>query len=97
VRPTTDNVRAEKTHDGIRTSDRVTAAPPDKCVGQSNQHGSTFGIGLCVNKLEVWNQIRRTEEEAMEMGTMEHALLPDHGVETECAMRVVAMLSSIEA
>jgi len=31
-------------------------------------------------KLNVWNQIRRIEEELMEMGTMEHALLQGDSV-----------------
>ncbi len=36
-----------------------------------------------MNELEVRNQIRRTDEEAIEIGTMEEALLQDQGPEIE--------------
>jgi hypothetical protein len=45
----------------------------------------------------VWNQIRRTEEDPMEMGTMENTLLPDHGAETEGLVRAAEKLSRIGA
>jgi hypothetical protein len=48
-------------------------------------------------ELDVWNQIRRTEEEPMEMGTMDNTLLPDHGAETEGLVRAVGKLSRIGA
>jgi hypothetical protein len=48
-----------------------------------------------MNNLEVWDQIRRTEEEAMEMGTMEEALLQNHCVGTEGAVSTAAELSKI--
>lgn len=51
----------------------------------------------CAKKLEVWDQIRRTEEDSIEIGAMGDALLQNHGVETEWAMRAVATLSSIGA
>lgn len=41
-------------------------------------------------ELKVWNQIRRTEEEPMEIGTMEHALLQDHCIQTEGTVSTAA-------
>lgn len=46
-------------------------------------------------ELEMWDQIRRTEEELMEMGTMEHALLQDHGGGTEGFIRAVEKLNKV--
>ena len=34
-----------------------------------------------VSELEVWDQIRRTEEDRMEIGTMDDALLPGDSAE----------------
>jgi hypothetical protein len=39
------------------------------------------------NTLVVWDQIRRTEEEPMEMGTMDNTLLHDHDARTEGLIR----------
>lgn len=44
---------------------------------------------------DVWDQIRRTEEELMEMGTMDQALLQDHSVETGETLRVTTGLRTI--
>ena len=41
---------------------------------------STQAAERRAKELTVWNQIRRIEEELMEMGTMEHALLTDNSV-----------------
>ena len=41
----------------------------------------------------VWDQIRRTEEELMEMGTMDNTPLQDHGVGTEGLVSTVETLS----
>ena len=48
-------------------------------------------------ELEVWDQIRRTEEEPMEMGTMDNRLLQDHSTGTEGLGRAVERLSKIGA
>ncbi len=48
-------------------------------------------------EMEVWNQIRRTEEESMERGTMENALLHEHRVGTERVVRSVEGLRRIVA
>ena len=48
-------------------------------------------------EMEVWNQIRRTEEESMERGTMENALLHEHRVGTERVVRSVEALRRIVA
>ena len=58
---------------------------------------SRFDIERCVNELEVWDQIRRTEEELMERGTMEEALLQDHHVEAEGTVSKAAGVSRIGA
>jgi hypothetical protein len=50
-----------------------------------------------VNELEVSNQIRRTEEESMEMGTMDKTLLREPRVETEGIVRSMKGLSRIVA
>ena len=42
---------------------------------------------------ELWYQIRRTEEEAMEMGTMEKTLLHDHGVGMGTVLRIATVLT----
>ena len=49
------------------------------------------------NTLDVWNQIRRTEEELMEMGTMDNTLLQGHGPGTEGRGRAGETLSRIDA
>ena len=46
-------------------------------------------------ELRVWNQIRRTEEDAMERGTMEDSLLQDHSVEANGTVSTAAGLSRI--
>ena len=48
-----------------------------------------------MNEQEVWDQIRRGEEESVEMGAMEHALLLDHCVRMEGAVKTTAELSKI--
>ena len=48
-------------------------------------------------ELEVWDQIRRTEEELMEMGTMKNALLQDHCIQTDGTGSTAAGLSKIGA
>ena len=47
--------------------------------------------------LEVWNQIRRTEEVPMEMGTIEYALPQEHSVGAEGAGSMETGLSRIVA
>ena len=45
-------------------------------------------------ELDVWNQIRRTEEESMEMGTMDNTLLPDEYAVTKGLVSAVETLLS---
>jgi hypothetical protein len=49
--------------------------------------------GAAVIELEAWNQIRRTEGEAIEIGTIDKTLLHDHGVGLEAAGRIVTALA----
>lgn len=49
------------------------------------------------NELEAEDQIRRTEEEPMEMGTMDKTLLREHGVGIEGMVRSMDGLSRIVA
>ena len=46
-------------------------------------------------ELELWDQIRRTEENPIEIGKMEYGLLPDHRVWTEEAGSTAPGLSMI--
>jgi len=39
------------------------------------------------NALEVWDQILRTEEELMEIGTMGNALLLGHSIGIDCVVK----------
>ena len=48
-------------------------------------------------ELDVWNQIRRTEEEPMEMGIKDNTPLHDHGAGTEGRVSTVGKLSKIGA
>ena len=48
-------------------------------------------------ELEVWDQIRRTEEEPMEMGTIDNPLLQDHGPGTEGPVSAAEKLSGTGA
>ncbi len=48
--------------------------------------------GAAVIELEARNQIRRTEEEAIEIGTIDKTLLHDHGVGLGAAGRIVTAL-----
>ena len=56
---------------------------------------STQAAKRQANELKVWNQIRRTEEEPMEIGTMEHALLQNHRVGATGTVSMAAGLSRI--
>ena len=47
------------------------------------------------NIVEVWDQIRRTEKDLMEMGTMDNTLPQDHGAGTEGLVRTAETLSGI--
>jgi len=60
----------------------ATTAPPD---GIEERKGASplnpsQAAERRAKELTVWNQIRRIEEELMEMGTMEHALLQGDSV-----------------
>jgi len=48
----------------------------------------TAGAEQDTTEPEVWNQIRRTDEQPMEMGTMENTLLRDQGIGTGLSVRV---------
>ena len=48
-------------------------------------------------KLEVWDQIRRTEEEPMEVGTIEHALLLKHRVVAKGTVSMAAEPNKVVA
>lgn len=50
--------------------------------------------GVAVIELEAWYQIRRTEEEAMEMGTIDKTLLHDHGARMGAVVGMVTVLGS---
>jgi len=47
-------------------------------------------------ELEVWNQIRRTEEEPMEMGTMEKSLLQVHCGSADGFVRILRTLGNAD-
>jgi hypothetical protein len=53
----------------------------------------TYTTKRQAKELEVWDQIRRTEEEPMEMGTRDNTLLLDLGAGTERLVRAVETLS----
>jgi hypothetical protein len=79
-------------HPWQRTADSLTTAPP----GDVEKNGSTTarltqpsGEG---NTLEMWVQIRRTEEELMEMGTMDNTLLQDEYAVTKGLVSAVETL-----
>ena len=63
-----------------------TAARPTQPSGEQN-----------TITLAVWDQIRRTEEELMEMGTMDNTLLQNHGAGIKGRVRAVEKLSRIGA
>ena len=54
----------------------TTSAP----LNQMDQRPLGLRAERRAKELMVWNQIRRIEGELMEMGTMEHALLPGNSV-----------------
>jgi len=54
-------------------------APPDS-AGKWINVRSADTAERRPNDLEVEDQIRRTEDEPMEMGTMDHALLREHSI-----------------
>jgi SOS-response transcriptional repressor LexA len=58
---------------------------------------STQSAARRAKALEVKNQIRRTEEEPMEMGTIERTLLQEHRVVAEGTVRMAAEPSKIIA
>ena len=71
-----------------------------KCVVEENGSASarpTLPSDKRNTLLDVWNQIRRTEEEPMEMGTMDNTLLQDQGAEAEGLVRALETLSRIGA
>lgn len=79
-------------------ADGFTMAPPDG-VGKMEwiNARSADRAERRANELEAEDQIRRTEEEPMEMGTMDKALLREHGVGIEGMVRSMDGLSRIVA
>jgi hypothetical protein len=55
---------------------------------------SAYSAKRRAKELDVWNQIRRTEEESMEMGTMDNTLLPDEYAVTKGLVSAVETLLS---
>ena len=78
-------------------SNRFTVTPLDDIEEEAwhrplNASGCTVGKGT-----EVWNQIRRTEEVPMEMGTIKQALLQERCVGAEGTVSISAEPSMIVA
>lgn len=64
---------------------------------QMDQHPLGLRAERRALELEVWDQIRRTEEEPMEMGTIDNPLLQDHGPGTEGPVSAAEKLSGTGA
>jgi hypothetical protein len=54
---------------------------------------SAYSAKRRAKELDVWNQIRRTEEEPMEMGTRGNTLLPDEYAVTKGLVSAVRTLT----
>jgi hypothetical protein len=80
-----------------RTTDGLTTTPPGDVEKKGPASARPTQPSGERNTLEVWDQIRRTEEELMEMGTMDNTLLQDHGTGTKGRIRAVETLSTISA
>jgi hypothetical protein len=71
-----------------------------KCAVEENGSTSarpTLPSGKRNTLLDVWNQIRRTEEDPIEMGTMDNTLLLDQGAVAEGLVSAVEKLTKIGA